>query len=179
MTYRRFFWMWMVASFTSLMITGSPVSAARELPQNDGQLVLKQVTLFNNGVGYFQLGGKVPAGEQISLHVKPNRMNDLLKSLTVINLSGGQVSSIVYDNDKTSTQKLSEFNFNLEKEQGLPQILRQLQGSEIEVLTGSMSVTGTIMGVEKRNIQEDEWIMPHFSSDHYGPKRSNAQFRHP
>ncbi len=162
MTYRRFFWTSMAASFMILMITGSPVSAARELPPNDGRLVLKQVTLFNNGVGYFQLGGKVPAGEKIRLHVKPSRMNDLLKSLTIINLSGGQVSSIVYDNDKTSTQKLSEFNFNLEKEQGLPQILRQLQGSEIEVLTGSTSVTGTIMGVEKRNIQEEEWIMPHF-----------------
>ena len=160
--YFRFFWIALAASIILLMIVGGPVSAARELPSKDERLVLKQVALFNNGVGYFQLGGEVMAGEEIRLHVKHNQMNDLLKSLTVINLSGGQVNSIVYDNDKTSSQKLDEFNFHLEKEQGLPQILRQLQGSEIEVITGSTAVPGTIMGVEKRNIQEGKGLVPHF-----------------
>lgn len=158
----RFFCMVLAAAVMLLMAAGNPASAARVLSSNNGQLVLNQVTLFNNGVGYFQMGGNVMAGEEIRLHVKSNQMNDLLKSLTVINLSGGQVSSIVYDNDKTITQKLDEFNFHLQKEQGLPHILRQLQGSEIEVLTGSTSLLGTIMGVEERNIQEEEWIMPHF-----------------
>ena len=158
----RFFCMVLAAAFMLLMAAGNPASAARVLSSNNGQLVLNQVTLFNNGVGYFQLGGNVMAGEEIRLHVKSNQMNDLLKSLTVINLSGGQVSSIVYDNDKTIARKLDEFNFHLQKEQGLPHILRQLQGSEIEVLTGSTSLLGTIMGVEERNIQEEEWIMPHF-----------------
>ena len=120
------------------------------------------MTLFNNGVGYFQLGGTVVAGEEIRLRVKSDQMNDLLKSLTVLNLTGGQVRSIVYDNDKTIAQKLDEFNFQLQKNQGLPQILQQLQGSEIQVLTGSTSVLGTIMGVEKRNIQEDDAISPWF-----------------
>lgn len=145
-----------------LMAAGSPASDARELSSGSGQLVLKQVTLFNNGVGYFQLGGEVMAGKKIRLRVKTDQMNDLLKSLTVLNLSGGQVSSIVYDNDKTIPQKLGEFNFQLRKDQGLPQVLRQLQGSEIQVLTGSTSIAGTIMGVEKRNIHEGDSIVPRF-----------------
>ena len=52
--------------------------------------------------------------------------------------------------------------FSYKKNQGLPQILQQLQGSEIQVLTGSTSVLGTIMGVEKRNIQEEDAILPWF-----------------
>ncbi len=158
----RFFCMVLATAFVLLMAAGNPASAARVLSSNNGQLILKQVTLFNNGVGYFQLGGNVMAGEEIPLRVKTNQMNDLLKSLTVLNLTGGQVSSIVYDNDKTIPQKLDEFNFQLRKNQGLPQILRQLQGSEIQVLTGGSPIQGTIMGVEKRNIQEEKVIVPWF-----------------
>jgi len=160
--HRTFSSMVLAAAFMLLMTSGSPAFAARELPPNMGQLVLRQVTLFNNGVGYFQLGGTVAAGEEIRLRVKSDQMNDLLKSLTVLNLTGGQVRSIVYDNDKTIAQKLDEFNFQLRKNQGLPQILQQLQGSEIQVLAGSTSVLGTIMGVEKRNIQEEDTISPWF-----------------
>jgi len=95
------------------------------------------------------------AGEEIPLRVKTNQMNDLLKSLTVLNLTGGQVSSIVYDNDKTIPQKLDEFNFQLRKNQGLPQILRQLQGRKTQY-SGRKSHCTMVF------------------SDHYGPKWSNA-----
>ena len=158
----RFSCMLFAAALMLLMATGNPASAAPVLSSNNGQLVLKKVTLFNNGVGYFQLGGNVMSGEEIPLRVKTSQMNDLLKSLTVLNLTGGQVSSIVYDNDKTISQKLDEFNFQLRKNHGLPQILRQLQGSEIQVLTGGSPIRGTIMGVEKRNIQDEEVIVPWF-----------------
>jgi len=159
--HHRLFRRVIVAAFMLLMAM-DPASAAQEPSSDNGELILKQVTLFNNGVGYFQLGGRVMAGEKIHLRVKAGQMNDLLKSLTVLNLTGGQVSSIVYDNDKTIGQKLDEFNFQLQKNQGLPQILRQLQGSEIEVLTGGASISGTIMGVEKRNIQDEDTIVPWF-----------------
>ena len=152
----------LVAAFILLMAAEKPASASRSLPANDEQLLLRHVTLFNNGVGYFQLGGKVMAGDDIRLRVKKNQMNDLLKSLTVLNLSGGQVSSIIYDNDKTAAQKLDEFNFQLRNNEGLPQILEQFQGSEIRVSTGGSSVQGTVMGVEKRNVQEEKTIIPWF-----------------
>jgi hypothetical protein len=156
----RLFRMLLVAVLLLLMGAAETASAAREPSSENEPLTLKQVTLFNNGVGYFQLRGSVMAGEKIPLRMKSDQMNDLLKSLTVLNLSGGQVSSIVYDNDKTISQKLDEFNFHLEKTQGLPQILRELQGSEIQVLTGSAPIRGTIMGVEKRNTQEEKAIVP-------------------
>ena len=133
-----------------------------ELGTHAEKLVLKKVALFNTGVGYFQLQGTIPPGKGCHLYVKRDQMNDLLKSLTVINLNGGQVNSITYDNSKTTGQKLDEFNFHLQKGQGLPQILRQLQGSEVAVLSGNTSVTGTIMGVEKRNTQAEKWIVPRF-----------------
>ena len=127
-----------------------------------GQLSLSKVVLFKNGVGYFELKGSVPAGNGVKLYFKRDQMNDLLKSLTVINLSGGQVSSTVYDSTKTAAQQLSDYSFDLKKGQGLPQVMKQLQGSRIELMTGSTSITGTVIGVERRISRKDETEIPLF-----------------
>ena len=145
-----------------ILFTGNGNSAWGTVPQRaeaEG-LMLKKVTLFNNGVGYFQFQGSTSAGKSLTLYVKRDQMNDLLKSLTVINNSGGQISSIVYDNARTAEQKLGEFNFHLKNDQGLPQILRQLQGSKIELRVGPNAIEGIVMGVEKRTIRQDNTLIP-------------------
>ena len=124
-----------------------------------GQLNLRKVSLFKSGVGYFELRGSVEAGEGIELHFKREQMNDLLKSLTILNLSGGEVghaTSVVYDSTKTAKQQLSDYAFDLRKDDGLPQVLEQLQGSKIELIIGNTAITGTIVGVETRITMEDE-----------------------
>lgn len=135
-----------------------------------GQLNLRKVTLFKSGVGYFELRGSVEAGEGIELHFKREQMNDLLKSLTILNLSGGEVGShaisVVYDSTKTAKQQLSDYAFDLRKGDGLPQVLEQLQGSKIELIIGShasgVAITGTIVGVETRITTEGEIKIPLF-----------------
>ena len=138
---------------------GSAWSAVPERAVTEG-LSLEKVTLFNNGVGYFQFQGHAPAGKSLYLHVKRDQMNDLIKSLTIINRGHGQVSSIVYDNARTADQKLGEFDFKLEKNQGLPEILRQFQGSRITLRIGPNAVSGDIMGVEERNIRQKDILIP-------------------
>ncbi len=128
----------------------SPANGAQDQPSPDGRLSLTRVALFKSGVGFFQLRGKVQAGESVRLHFKKEQMNDLLKSLTVLDLRGGGVSSIVYDSTRTAAQALADYAFDLKKEDGLPQVLQQLQGSSIEMRTGSAAFEGTIVGVEKR-----------------------------
>ena len=125
-------------------------------------LSLRKVVLFNSGVGYFELEGNVPAGDKIDLHFSKNQMNDVLKSLTVLNRSGGKISSIVYDSEKTTKQQLRDYSFQLRKDEGLPQTLRQFQGSRIRLLNGGTSLTGTIVGVEKRLVVQDEVGFPQF-----------------
>lgn len=135
-----------------------------------GQLNLRKVTLFKSGVGYFELRGSVEAGEGIELHFKREQMNDLLKSLTILNLSGGEVGShaisVVYDSTKTAKQQLSDYAFDLRKGDGLPQVLEQLQGSKIELIIGShasgVAITGTIVGVETRITMENQIKIPRF-----------------
>jgi len=140
-----------------------PVEAGAESKEGpSGRLMLTKVALFKSGVGYFELRGKAPAGEGIPLDFKREQMNDLLKSLTVLNLSGGGVGSIVYDSTKTAAQELNDYAFDFKKGDGLPQVLEQLQGSPIEMATGSSAVKGTIVGVERRMTLKNDIQIPFF-----------------
>ncbi len=141
-----------------------PCAAIAETGQKKeaDSLTLKKVVLFNSGVGYFELGGEVSAGEKVRLHFTTDQMNDVLKSLTVLDRKGGKIGSIVYDSRKTAEQQLRDFSFALGKEDGLPQTLRQFQGSRIRLANGGTSITGTIVGVEKRLVLQDAMSMPEF-----------------
>jgi len=58
-----------------------------------GALQLSKVVLYRNGVGYFERGGRV-AGDVLTIRVRKDQVNDLLKSLTVVERSGGRAVSI-------------------------------------------------------------------------------------
>ncbi|MBW2050247.1 MAG: hypothetical protein JRJ09_17210 [Deltaproteobacteria bacterium] len=129
-------------------------------------LKLRKVALFKSGVGYFELRGSVESGKGVRLHFRREQMNDILKSLTVLDSSGegvdGYAISVVYDSTKTAEQQLSDFAFNLKRGDGLPQVLEQLQGTRVELIVGSTSVTGTVVGVEKRVSRDSEMEIPDF-----------------
>ena len=54
---------------------------------------IKKVVLDQNGVGYFERRGKTNL-ESVELRVRPDQVNDVLKSLAVLDLAGGAASSI-------------------------------------------------------------------------------------
>ena len=97
-----------IAFLFSLII---PSGVNAEIHSAGSRINLKKVALFKSGVGYFELRASVEAGKGIELHFKREQMNDLLKSLTILDLSGGQVghaTSVVYDSTKTAKQQLSD-----------------------------------------------------------------------
>jgi len=151
-----------IAFLFSLII---PSGVNAEIHSAGSRINLKKVALFKSGVGYFELRASVEAGKGIELYFKREQMNDLLKSLTILDLSRGQVGhaiSVVYDSTKTAKQQLSDYAFDLRKGDGLPQVLKQLQGSKIELIIGSTPITGTIVGMETRITMENQIKIPRF-----------------
>jgi 2-methylaconitate cis-trans-isomerase PrpF len=59
-------------------------------------LPIKKVVLFKHGVSYVEREGQVVNDSQIELYFRASEMNDVLKSLTVLDLDGGIISSISY-----------------------------------------------------------------------------------
>ena len=163
-----------IAFLFSLII---PSGVNAETHSAGSRINLKKVALFKSGVGYFELRASVEAGKGIELYFKREQMNDLLKSLTILDLSRGQVGhaiSVVYDSTKTAKQQLSDYAFDLRKGDGLPQVLKQLQGSKIELIIGSSPITGTIVGVETRITMENQIKIPRF---YLSIMDSNGQLR--
>ena len=80
---------------------------------NDGSFTLKKVILFNSGVGYFLREGKVNNDSEVKLEFKASQINDVLKSLSVLDLDGGIVSSISYTSQEPLEKVLKSFSVNL------------------------------------------------------------------
>lgn len=67
--------------------------AANRPAVSGGALALRRVVLFQNGLGYFERRG-VAEGRSIDLQVRVDQVDDVLKTLTVVDRSGATVSSV-------------------------------------------------------------------------------------
>jgi hypothetical protein len=114
-----------------------------------GPLPLTKVVLFTSGVGYFQHEGTVSGSTDLDLYFKTKDINDLLKSLVVQDLDGGQVTEVTYSSRDPLTRILQSFAIDLTGNPGIAQILTQTRGEEVELLT-PQRIRGTIVGVESK-----------------------------
>jgi hypothetical protein len=115
---------------------------------------LKRVTLYKHGVGYFERQGRVNGDQQVTFLFDAAQMNDVLKSLVILDLNKGSISSVTFDSTKPLDKRLEEFGIRLDSSNttGLTSLLGQLKGARVEVRTGTpiVSSTGTVVGIEKR-----------------------------
>ena len=125
----------------------APAALAGERP---AELPLRKVILYKHGMGYFERTGLIKANASITLRMKKDQMNDVLKSLTAFDRTMGSVASISYGSSKTLDRLLSEYSFDLRKEPGLPGVLSQLQGAPVQMKVGNQTITGSIVGIEPR-----------------------------
>jgi hypothetical protein len=75
-------------------------------------LPITHMTLYKHGVGYFCRRGPVEA-EAIKLTFRREEMDDLLKSLTVLDYSGGQVRGVDYDTPQSREERLAGCSVSL------------------------------------------------------------------
>lgn len=122
--------------------------------QSENTPPLKRVTLYKHGVGYFERQGKINGDQQVTFLFDAAQMNDVLKSLVVLDLNNGKISSVTFDSTKPFDKRIEDFGFRLDgsNQIGLTSLLGQLKGARVEVRTGTpiISSTGTIVGIEKR-----------------------------
>src|SRR5690349_24345083 len=96
------------------------------------ELPVRQVVLYKHGVGFFERGGRLAAGESARLDFNASEMNDILKSLTVEERGGGRITGLRYDSMDPLSHKLAEFPFQIAPANPLSALLDQLKGARIE-----------------------------------------------
>lgn len=113
-------------------------------------LPIRRVVLFKHGVGYFEREGQVDGDVSIDLAFKAAEMNDVLKSLTVLDLGDGHVSSISYESTLPTEKRLEDVAIRLPDGNSLSGLLEQVKGARVAIVAGSDKVEGVVAGIETR-----------------------------
>jgi hypothetical protein len=117
-------------------------------------LPIREVILYKHGVGYFERSGELRAGETARLDFKASDMNDVLKSLTIVDRNGGVIGGVRYDAAEALDKRLQDFPFAIDRQASLAAFLDQMKGARLELRLGSDTVAGTI--VSARASKPDE-----------------------
>jgi len=122
-------------------------AAAADIP-------IRQVILYKSGVGYFERAGTLQPGESARLDFKASDMNDVLKSLTIDDRNGGQVTGLHYDSSEPLDQKLADYPFKIAGQASLASFLDQMKGAKVEMKYGAETISGAI--VSGRVVKADD-----------------------
>jgi len=124
--------------------------------ESASKLPVTKVVLFNSGVGYFERQGDIEGDVRIDLSFPVQDINDMLKSMVVQDMGGGQVSAISFESQAPVDKTLRSFAINLSKNPSFGQIMDQARGERVEVVlqqsntTQPGTVSGAIIGMEKQ-----------------------------
>ena len=120
---------------------------------------MKRVVLFSSGVGFFERSGQVQDNANVEMKFKIDDINDLLKSMVVQDLDGGQASTVTYGSKDPITKTLGSFTIDLTANPSLAQLLGQIRGERVD-LEAPNKLSGIILGVEvhKKKLGDRETI---------------------
>ena len=123
---------------------------AKTIEQRDpGRLPLKRVVLYKSGVGYFEHTGQVRGNQDIHIDFTTGQLNDALKSLTTVDLNGGQIGAIRYDSLAPIDYRLKALRIPLEQQASRTTLLNALRGARLQIGNGREVAVGRVFSVEK------------------------------
>ena len=137
-----------------LILLTTPTFAGEENP-----LPIKRVELFRSGVGYFEHLGKVEGDRTVELRFKTDQVNDVLKSLLLMDLDGGEIGAVVYPSKDPLSKIMQSFQVDLSGDPSMRELLSQLRGTEVHIVSNAEEYTGKVMGLESREKAEGETVL--------------------
>jgi carboxypeptidase family protein len=119
-----------------------PVDSSARLP-------VKRVVLYKNGVGYFEHTARVHGTQDLSIDFTTAQLNDVLKSLTAVDLGDGSVSSVRYNSIAPLDERLKSLRLPFGEQVTQAEYLSALRGAHVEVRSGATTAVGRLLSVEK------------------------------
>ena len=120
------------------------------LTAQTGKLPVKRVVLFKNGVGYFEHAGTVHGNESVTVSFTSGQLNDVLKSLTVLDLGGGRIAGVAYGSTAPLDRQLGDLRLQIGEKATLAQVLDSLRGAHVEIKSGGAGISGRLLSAERK-----------------------------
>jgi hypothetical protein len=121
-------------------------------------LPIRRVILYSNGVAYIERRGMVSGHAEVNLSFKQSQVDDVLKSMIVLDLGQGRIGAVSYNSSAPPSARIADIPFSVAsatQSSGLAGVLGQLQGARVVVTTAHRTATGSILTVEERRSQID------------------------
>jgi hypothetical protein len=132
--------------------SGSSESAAK--------LPVRRVVLYKNGVGYFEHLGRVRGSKDVHIDFTSAQLNDVLKSLTVLDLAGGRITGVDYNSEAPLARRLATLRLALGERPSVSEFLGALRGARLEVRGRSgPALTGRLLSVERKTRSATNWTV--------------------
>ena len=113
------------------------------------RLPVRRLTLYKHGVGFFERRATW-SGEDLRLIFRRDEMNDVLKSLTIIDRGGGKVLSVDYATPQSPQTRLAGCTVQPAAARALQALLVDLRGRRMRLLLDQEEVlTGGIVGLDE------------------------------
>jgi len=125
-------------------------SLVGQIPSELDRLPVKRVVLYKNGVGYFEHLGPVRGSQEVSIAFTSGQLNDVLKSLTVLDLDGGRISGVAYGSTAPVDRQLGDLRLPIGEKTSLTEFLGALRGARLEVRGATGAITGRLLSVERK-----------------------------
>lgn len=152
-------------------VASAEIATARERANaSAAKLPVRRVVLYKNGVGYFEHLGRVRGSQEVHVDFTSAQLNDVLKSLTVLDLSGGKISGVDYNSEAPLARRLATLRLTLGENPTVADFLGALRGARLEVHSSNGAVmSGKLLSVEKKSREKDnetnEWTEISLVSD--------------
>jgi hypothetical protein len=125
------------------------------------RLPVKRVVLYKNGVGYFEHSARVRGNQELGIDFTTGQLNDVLKSLTVVDLGDGKISDIRYNSIAPLDERLRALRLPFGEQITRAEFLSALRGSRVEIAGKGESATGRLLSVEDEDRTNDSGATYH------------------
>jgi hypothetical protein len=113
------------------------------------------VILYKNGVGYFEHSGQVRGSQDVNVDFTTAQLNDVLKSLTVLDLGKGRITGVSYNSAAPLERRLGSLHLPVGENPTTAQFLDALRGARVEIHNGSSTAIGRLLSIEEREVIRD------------------------
>jgi Domain of unknown function (DUF4139) len=134
-----------------LLVFGAvAVEAQRPASDTAEQLPVRRVVLYKSGVGFFEHVGSVAGNASVTIQFTTAQLNDVLQSLTALDLDGGSIANISYNSIAPIEQRLAALRVPLAGDANVEAFYQTLRGARVSVRNGAAETTGRIFSVERK-----------------------------
>ena len=131
-----------------------PVARAKAAPTVDAarttSLPVTRVSLYKNGVGFFEHTGHITGNASVTIDFTSGQLNDVLQSLTAVDLNGGRIAGADYNSTTPLDQQLKNLPIALGADPTALDFYSAIRGARVEVTGAGAAITGRLLSVEER-----------------------------